>query len=115
MPTFQLAEIVFKRALSVAQLLHSGEATAGEGGSGGNHRHHHQRAIAEGLASALFGQGKAQEAQAVLRAAGLARKGMEQKVPASYVRWLNKRVAKYLDGRNDAVAAAAEAGGSGSS
>ena len=96
----------------MAQLVHSGEAT-GEGGSGGNHRHHHQRAIAEGLASALFGQGKAQEAQAVLRAVGLARKGMEQKVPASYVRWLNKRVAKYLDGRNDAAAAAAEAGGSG--
>ena len=57
--------------------------------------------IAEGLADALFGQGKVQEAKTVMRAAGLVKKGMQQNMPASYVRWLNKRVAKFLDKKNE--------------
>jgi hypothetical protein len=33
--------------------------------------------------------------------AGLAKKGMKDAIPASYIRWLNKRVATYLDHRNE--------------
>ncbi len=53
--------------------------------------------LAQGLADALFGQGKVQEAKTIMRAAGLSRKGMKQNMPASYLRWLNTRVAKYMD------------------
>ncbi len=42
--------------------------------------------LAQGLADALFGQGKVQEAKTVLRAAGLTKKGMKQSVPTSYLR-----------------------------
>lgn len=34
--------------------------------------------LAQGLADALFGQGKVQEAKTIMRAAGLQRKGMKQ-------------------------------------
>ena len=36
-----------------------------------------------------------------MRAAGLVKKGMQQNMPSSYVRWMNKRVAKYLDKKNE--------------
>lgn len=56
---------------------------------------------AEGLADALFGQGKATEAKNVMRSAGLMNKGTKGSVPTSYLRWLNKRVANFLDKQND--------------
>ena len=43
--------------------------------------------ISQGLADALLGQGKTLEANKVLQQAGLTKKG---KIPASYLRWLNK-------------------------
>ena len=61
----------------------------------------HQQA--EGLADSLFGQGKVTEAKNVMRQAGLVKKGMKGSVPTSYLRWLNKRVANYLDKKNDLV------------
>jgi hypothetical protein len=44
------------------------------------------KSLAQGLADALFGQGKVQEAKTIMRAAGLSRKGMKQNMPASYLR-----------------------------
>lgn len=55
----------------------------------------------QGLADALFGQGKAQEAKTVMRAAGLVRKDVKQQLPARYLRWLNTRVARYMDSKAD--------------
>jgi hypothetical protein len=78
----QNAETLLKRCWSIAKLIHSDANYKG---------------IAESLADALFGQGKAQEGKAVLKAAGLVKKGMSDNMPASYLRWLNKRVAKYMD------------------
>jgi hypothetical protein len=83
----QAAEVLYKQAWSVAKLIHPGES---------------HKEVAEGLADALFGQGKAMEGKTVLKAAGLVKKGMSDNMPASYLRWLNKRVAKYMDkGIND--------------
>lgn len=58
---------------------------------------------AQGLADALFAQEKVQEAKSVMRTAGLVKKGMQQNMPASYLRWLNKRVAQYMDKKGDAM------------
>jgi len=57
-------------------------------------------AVAQGLASALTAQHKYSEAQAVLASVGLARKNTKEAIPPSYLRWLNVRVANYLDMRN---------------
>ncbi|GAX84105.1 hypothetical protein CEUSTIGMA_g11528.t1 [Chlamydomonas eustigma] len=79
---YQAAQVLYKQAWSLAKLIHPEES---------------HKEVAEGLADALFGQGKAMEAKTVLKAAGLVKKGMSDNMPASYLRWLNKRVAKYMD------------------
>jgi len=56
-------------------------------------------AAAQGLAAAMELQGKKAEAHAVLASVGLARKSTREALPPSYLRWLNKRVANYLDTR----------------
>ncbi|GAX84101.1 hypothetical protein CEUSTIGMA_g11524.t1 [Chlamydomonas eustigma] len=88
---FKTAETLLNRCWSISKLLHTDANYKG---------------IAESLADALLGQGKAQEAKAVLKAAGLVKKGMTDNMPASYLRWLNKRVAHFMD--ISAAAASAE-------
>ncbi|GAX84103.1 hypothetical protein CEUSTIGMA_g11526.t1 [Chlamydomonas eustigma] len=83
---FLAAEGLLKRCWSISKLIRPE----------GDHK-----AIAESLADALFGQGKALEAKTILKAAGLVKKGTSDNVPASYLRWLNKRVAKYLDAKGN--------------
>ncbi|GAX85969.1 hypothetical protein CEUSTIGMA_g13385.t1 [Chlamydomonas eustigma] len=78
----EMAEMMFKQCWSFAKLVHP-EAD--------------HKDLAQGLSDALFSQGKSQEAMTVLRSAGLAKKGMSENMPASYLRWLNKRVEKYMD------------------
>jgi len=82
---FGVAEVMYKQAYSISKLV-SPETD--------------HKPLAQGLADALFGQGKVQEAKTIMRAAGLSRKGMKQNMPASYLRWLNTRVAKYMDKAN---------------
>jgi hypothetical protein len=79
---WQMAEILFKQCWSFAKLVHP-EAD--------------HKDLAQGLADTLFGQGKSQEAMTVLKSAGLAKRSMSENMPASYLRWLNKRVEKYMD------------------
>lgn len=83
---FAYAETMFKQAWNMSKLAKPD----------GDHTKN-----AEGLADALFGQGKVTEAKNVMRQAGLVKKGMKGSVPTSYLRWLNKRVANYLDKKND--------------
>ncbi|KAG1671143.1 hypothetical protein FOA52_005397 [Chlamydomonas sp. UWO 241] len=85
--SMRVAEVSFRVAWSLSKLIVRSDEQ--------------QRAVAQGLADALFGQGKVQEAQAVMRQAGLADKGMKMSVPASYLRWLNQRVVKYMDARKE--------------
>ncbi len=79
---FGVAEVMFKQAYSISKLINPDAD---------------HKPLAQGLADALFGQGKVQEAKTIMRAAGLVRKGMKQNMPAAYLRWLNQRVAKYMD------------------
>ncbi|GAX80684.1 hypothetical protein CEUSTIGMA_g8119.t1 [Chlamydomonas eustigma] len=79
---FQEAVGVFKQAWSIAKLLRP---------------HDSHDDIVMGLASSLVGLERIEEAKGVLRAAGLARKGLDAALPSSYKRWIKPRVAKYLD------------------
>lgn len=47
---------------------------------------------------------QALEAKNVLRAAGIVKQGMKAAIPASYLRWLNTRVEKYMDKTTHMVA-----------
>ncbi|GAX85965.1 hypothetical protein CEUSTIGMA_g13381.t1 [Chlamydomonas eustigma] len=92
----ELAEQLYRQAWSFAKLVHPE----------GSHK-----VMAQGLSDALFGLGKSQEAMTVLKSAGLVKKDMSENMPTSYLRWLNKRVAKYIDkaGGTDSATAAATA------
>ncbi|GAX80689.1 hypothetical protein CEUSTIGMA_g8124.t1 [Chlamydomonas eustigma] len=82
----QEAEMMFKQAWSAGKLLRPDDK---------------HELVVMGLASALSGLGRLEEAKQVLRAAGLARLKMHQAVPVSYKRWLKPRVAKYMDDKED--------------
>ncbi|KAJ9520083.1 hypothetical protein QJQ45_030009 [Haematococcus lacustris] len=84
---YGVAEVMFKQAYSISRLV-SPESD--------------HKLLAQSLVDALLGQGKVQEAKGIMRSAGLSRKGMKQNMPASYLRWLNTRVAKYMDQNADA-------------
>mmetsp|Transcript_14665 Transcript_14665/g.42912 ORF Transcript_14665/g.42912 Transcript_14665/m.42912 type:complete len:307 (-) Transcript_14665:784-1704(-) len=83
---FQKAEMQFKRAYTFSKLVRPD---------------HNHPELAMGLADAYFGVGKVNEAKAVMRAAGLVKKGMRENMPTSYLRWMNKRVVQYMDARNE--------------
>ncbi|GAX80683.1 hypothetical protein CEUSTIGMA_g8118.t1 [Chlamydomonas eustigma] len=82
----QEAETLLKHVWSVTKLLQPNKS---------------HETIILGLACAISGLGKIYEAKDVLRAAGLAKKSMQEALPGSYHRWLKPRVAKYMDGREE--------------
>ncbi|KAG1664774.1 hypothetical protein FOA52_013626 [Chlamydomonas sp. UWO 241] len=86
--TFRMAEMEFRRAYTLSKLINTVNTTSVEA--------MHEK-MAMGLADALFGVGKVNEAKAVLKAAGLVKKSMRESIPTSYLRWMNKRVANYMD------------------
>ncbi|KAF5840386.1 hypothetical protein DUNSADRAFT_16935 [Dunaliella salina] len=81
---YAVAEVMYKQAYSISKLVQPEDD---------------HKPLAQSLADALFGQGKLQEGKTIMRVAGLTRKGMSQNMPASYLRWMNTRVAKYMDSK----------------
>ncbi|GAX80473.1 hypothetical protein CEUSTIGMA_g7912.t1, partial [Chlamydomonas eustigma] len=82
---YQTAEVFFRLAVSVSKHLFPNDA-----------RH---VTLIQGWANALCGLGRDDDAKDILRAAGLARKTMQQAMPLTYQRWMKPRVAKYMDSR----------------